>query len=96
MKISKTLLINSPLEFHLFLKDKNHIIDMSPQLSKFWDNMNLYINGCSCDKNENFKKSYDSYQNLTSLDSHISEELKKYADCQKIVFNSNGVFLFEI
>jgi len=96
MKISRTLLINSPLEFYNFIRDKNHIVDISPILSLFRDNMNLYIHGCSCDKDVNYKKMNQSFQNLTLLDKDITNELKKYGDCQKIVFNSNGVFLFEI
>jgi hypothetical protein len=96
MIVSKSLLINSPVDFYNFIRDKNHINDLSPDLIKFRDSMNIYINGCNCDKQEHFKKVYKIYQNLFSLDPHVVSELKKYGDCQKIIFNSNGVFLFEL
>lgn len=96
MIVSKILLINSPIDFYNFIRDKNHINDLSKDLIKFRDTMNIYINGCNCDKEDYLKKVYKIYQNLYSLDTHVISELKKYGDCQKIIFNSDGVFLFEL
>lgn len=96
MNIVKKLLVNSPNDFYNLIRDKNHIVEQSSDLVKFRDLMYLSIYGCDCDKGENLKKALIIYRNLHTLDSHIIEEIKKYTSSDKMIFNTSGVFLFEI
>ena len=96
MNIVKKLLINSPNDFYNLIRDKNHIIEQSNELIRFRDLMYLVVYGCTCDRDENLKKALIIYRNLHTLDTHIVDELKVATGSDKILFNTSGVFLFEI
>jgi hypothetical protein len=94
--ISKSLLINTPLEFYNVIKDKPYIVNSDKLLTQFRDYMSLYINGCNCSRTETYNNALNLYKKLGTLDSNISNQLKESIDCGRIVFTLSGAFIFEI
>jgi len=94
--ITKSLLINTPLEFYNVIKDKPFIVNGDKLLTQFRDYMSLYINGCNCSRAETYNNALNLYKKLGSIDVDISKQLKESLDCGRIIFNLSGVFIFEI
>lgn len=90
------LLINSFVDFYHVIKNRPHIVDLSPELVKFRDFSQLYVEGCNCNKEEYKKKIIDIYSKFDRIDNTPFLELKNIFKVDKIIFNSNGVYLFKI
>lgn len=88
-EVSKILVINSPQELYKIFKDKN-ISDKEIQV--FMDNMDLFINGCTCDSLENWELSVSEYSKLNKYE---FTELKKIIGCTGVRLYLDSVFLFE-
>lgn len=89
-------IINSPLEFYHILNDKNNIVETSKVLIQFRDFMQLYINGCQCDREVYLSKAINLYKKFYDIDHTTISELKQSLLSDKIVFNLSGVYIFEI
>lgn len=86
------IIINSPLDFYNLIKNRESIIQTSPDLVKFRDYMYLYITGCQCDSDLNFKKATHLYKSLNKTN---LSRLKSILQC-KMIFNLSGIYLFEV
>ncbi len=91
-----TIIINSPQEFYLLLKGKQHIFDMSKDLIRFNDFMSLYDKGCNCNREDYLKRALDIYKKLNRIDVFVINEIKSLIPCQKIIFNLSGTYIFEV
>lgn len=89
-------IINSPLDLYHILNDKNHIVETSKILIQFRDYMQLYINGCQCDRSLFLNKATNLYKKIYELDSSTLNEIKSSLNCEKIIFNLSGSYIFDI
>jgi hypothetical protein len=85
MEISKILVVHSPVHFWNLIKNRDEIFESVLDLIMFIDTVDLYINGCECDKNTNYNlmvSQYNSIKNNTEMINH----LVKCFECDKIRF----------
>ena len=88
-EISKNLIINSPQELYQILKREN----LTSTLQSFSDNMEIFIDGCTCDTLENWENAVLEY---SRLDQKNLTSIKNKIKCSKLVFYLDSVKLFEI
>lgn len=87
IEILRNLVINSPQDLFKILKQTQ----LNNSLISFMDRMDIFINGCTCDAEENWDKVTTEYVKMKIND--LSNIKKDYS---RIIFNLDGVFLFEI
>ena len=87
IEISKILIIKSPQHLFQILKDNNSKIFIL-----FKDYMDLFLNGCPCDAEENWDKALIEYQKFNVLK---SKDLS-YQNCTSFIFQLEGNDLFPI
>ena len=84
-KISRTLVIDSPIHLWTILKNK-YIYGID--ISVFMYLVDKYINGCRCDDDINLSLMNNEYRSLYS-DPKIVEVMKIEFQCSYIVFNND-------
>lgn len=84
------LIINSPQELYQICKDLK-ISD--PPIIHFMGIMYLYLHGCPCDAEKHWDSACLVYREMYKSD---LSEFKSEKKCNKIQFNLDGKFLFEI
>lgn len=90
------IIINNPIEFYRLIQDKNYIVQNSKLLIQFRDFIELYINGCQCDRDINIKKATNIYKRLSEIDSDIKSDIKLSLLAERLIFNISGVYIFEL
>lgn len=89
------IIVNSPLEFYHIIKNKN-FIEKPRLLIQFRDFMQLYINGCQCDRDTYLSKATNLYKKIYEIGPDVISELKLSLNTDRIIFNLSGVYIFEI
>jgi hypothetical protein len=67
MQIDKILIIESPVRLWRLLRSKEEIIDtaetdIASELRLFMDFVDMYLNGCKCDQDENYEIMSSQYE----------------------------------
>lgn len=94
--ILKNLLIESPQDFFKLLKDRKFIVEQSIDLIRFCDFMDLYYNGCNCNRDDYYNKVLKIYKTLNKVNTQVINDLKNSIPCDKIIFMLSNTFIFEI
>lgn len=90
MQIEKILIVESPVKLFRIIDSKNEILDRADgevylRLMEFCDRVQLYVNGCKCDAEENYSAMIRAYSELQSDDKAV-EHLTKCIECDRIEF----------
>lgn len=90
MQIEKILIVESPIQLCGWIKAKGEILDLCQGevysgISFFLDCVDLYMNGCKCDKEERLRIMNDQYSFLKES-SDIVSHLTKCFECDRIEF----------
>jgi hypothetical protein len=90
MQIDKIIIIDSPVHLWRILRTKEEILDQSKDdvffsLNLFMDSVNIYINGCKCDEEENYTDMINQYISIQS--ENIVSHLLNCLECDRIEFN---------
>ena len=69
MQIDKILIIESPVHLWKLLGTKEEIIDTAEEsighsLRYFMDCVNIYLNGCKCNENENYEIMISQFEKI--------------------------------
>lgn len=89
MQIEKVLIVESPVRLWKIMDSRPEILDRAQenvyfQLKDFMDRVDLFINGCKCDEEENYSAMMEQYAAIQSPD--ISEHLCRCIECDRIDF----------
>jgi hypothetical protein len=89
MQIDKILIIESPIRLWRLLRTKEEIIDTATddvlrELILFMDFVDIYLNGCKCDQDENYEIMSSQYD-IIKKDPILSHLLIGF-ECNKIEF----------
>lgn len=87
-KISRVLVVNSPVHLWTILKNKEDLFHSEQSLNLFMYTVNRYINGCRCDDDIHLPSMNKEYESL-SKNVIIIELLKVNIQCTDIIFNNN-------
>jgi hypothetical protein len=90
MQIDKIIIIDSPVHLWRILRTKEEILDQSKDdvffsLNLFMDSVNIYINGCKCDEEENYADMINQY--ILIQNENIVSHLINCLECDRIEFN---------
>ena len=90
MQIDKIIIIDSPVHLWRILRTKEEILDQSKNdvffsLNLFMDSVNIYINGCKCDEEENYVDMINQY--ILIQNENIVSHLINCLECDRIEFN---------
>jgi len=90
MQIDKIIIIDSPVHLWRILRTKEEILDQSKDdvffsLNLFMDSVNIYINGCKCDEEENYADMINQY--ILIQNENIISHLINCLECDRIEFN---------
>ena len=90
MQIDKIIIIDSPVHLWRILRTKEEILDQSKNdvffsLNLFMDSVNIYINGCKCDEEENYADMINQY--ILIQNENIVSHLINCLECDRIEFN---------
>ena len=90
MQIDKIIIIDSPVHLWRILRTKEEILDQSKNdvffsLNLFMDSVNIYINGCKCDEEENYVDMINQY--ILIQNENIVSHLLNCLECDRIEFN---------
>lgn len=90
MQIDKIIIIDSPVHLWRILRTKEEILDQSKDdvffsLNLFMDSVNIYINGCKCDEEENYADMINQY--ILIQNENIVSHLLNCLECDRIEFN---------
>ena len=85
MEIRKILVVQSPVHFWNLLKNREEIFENVLDLVMFIDTVDLYINGCECDKNTNYNLMIGQYNSIKDNPVMINYLLKSF-ECDEIRF----------
>ena len=90
MQIDKIIIIDSPVHLWRILRTKEEILDQSKDdvffsLNLFMDSVNIYINGCKCDEEENYADMINQY--ILIVNENIVSHLINCLECDRIEFN---------
>jgi len=90
MQIDKIIIIDSPVHLWKILRLKEEIVDQSNNdvffhLNLFMDSVDIYINGCKCNEDENYIDMLEKYTFIQSKDDVVSH-LINYLECDRIEF----------
>jgi hypothetical protein len=89
-QVSRTLVIESPHQFYKLIKD----FDIkSISLLPFQDRIELFLDGCPCEAEENWDQSVVEYKKLSRIDLSF---IKEKVGCDKIIFYLDNSVLFEL
>lgn len=86
-QILRNLVINSPQDLYKILKQ----VELNSSLVPFMDRMDIFINGCTCDAEENWDKVVTEYIRMKINDLSCLKE-----NYNLIIFNLDSETLFEI
>ncbi len=89
MQIDKILIIESPVHLWRLLSIKEEIIDTAEEgikrsLSNFMDCVNIYLNGCKCNQEENYEIMISQFEKIK--EESILNHLINGLECDKIEF----------
>lgn len=89
MQIDKILVIESPVHLWKILMTKEEIIDVarediSSSLSFFMDCVDVYVNGCKCNEQENYETMISQFEAIK--EESILNHLVVGLECDKIEF----------
>ena len=89
MQIEKVLIIESPVMLYNMMNSRPEILDLAfeetySSLRRFFDSVNLYLNGCKCALEENYDQMMDDYSSIQN--ESVSSHLKKCFECDRIDF----------
>lgn len=87
-KISRSLIVKSPIHLWKIFTSKKEIYDKSNSVIMFNYSIDRYINGCKCDEDTNRDLVLEEYKNVKndiSVKNMILEELS----CQDIFFTED-------
>ena len=68
----KVLKITHPKELWVLLKNREEIYENNHLINIFMDYTDLWINGCPCDEEENFKCMVDTFEEMMEDDNIIN------------------------
>ena len=85
MEISKILVVQSPVHFWNLIKNRDEIFDNILDLIVFIDTVDLYINGCECDKERNYNSMISQYNDIKNNQEMVNH-LTKCFECDRIRF----------
>ena len=86
-QILRNLVINSPQDLFKILKQ----VELNNSLVPFMDRMDIFINGCPCDAEENWDKVVTEYVKMKINDLSCLK-----VDYNVIIFNLDSETLFEV
>jgi len=89
MQVEKVLIIESPVMLYKMMDSRPEILDHAfdetySSLRRFFDSVNIYLNGCRCDIEKNYDSMMDEYSSIQT--ESISSHLKKCFECDRIDF----------
>jgi hypothetical protein len=89
MQIDKILIVESPVHLWKILRSKEEILDQSSNdiyytISMFMDSVEMYVNGCKCNQEENYNEMLVHYNSIKQED--IVSYLIKGFECDRIDF----------
>lgn len=89
MQIEKVLIIESPVMLYNMMNSRPEILDLAfeetySSLRRFFDSVNLYLNGCKCALEENYNQMMDDYSSIQN--ESVYSHLKKCFECDRIDF----------
>lgn len=86
-KISRTLVVKSPIELYKILNNKDEL-QSNIKFQSFMEIFDKYLNGCRCITDISFQLMNEQY-NLLSNDIHIIEFMKSTIQCDNVIFENN-------
>ena len=88
VKISRTLVVNSPIHLWKLIKTKDEILQLNSHLNIFCYYVDRYLNGCRCDDESNKETINNEYQIIKNT-STLVEFIKTQFNCNTVIFNNN-------
>lgn len=88
VKVTRTMIVDSPIHFWRLLKNKNEILQLNSHLNIFCYQVDKYIDGCRCDDELNRKVVEDEYELIKNTPTLI-DFIKKQFGCNSVIFLDN-------
>lgn len=89
MQIEKILIIESPIQLAKMIDSRPEILDRSSDedymiLRYFCDSVDLFLNGCKCDEEENYEAMMEVYSQIKT--DRIAKGIASCIECDRVEF----------